>query len=130
MDENGNLHGATTGGGARVYGEVFKLSPAADSGAWTQTILYSFLGSYSIDGAYPFDTPIMDQEGTVYGKTTGGGAYSVGTVFQISPPADKAERGPRKCFTVSPDDRAKAGKPWDRLMMDTAGAFSDTTATV
>jgi uncharacterized repeat protein (TIGR03803 family) len=35
------------------------------------------------DGAYPYGGAIVDQQGTVYGTTSGGGRYTYGTLYEI-----------------------------------------------
>jgi uncharacterized repeat protein (TIGR03803 family) len=130
MDMQGDFYGMTTGGGKYVYGEAFKLSPpAGESGVWTETLLYSF-GSYSIDGAYPFDGLIMDKEGNLYGTTTGGGKYSLGAVFRMSPPAGKRSAWAEKVLYSFGGTRVRAPngeEPWDSLIMDKEGNLYGTT---
>jgi uncharacterized repeat protein (TIGR03803 family) len=130
MDKAGNLYGMTTGGGKYVYGEVFKLSPPAEkTGIRAETILYSF-GSYSIDGAYPFDGLIMDETGNLYGTTTGGGKYSFGTVFQMSPPAAEGSAWTEEVLYSFGGTRVRAPngeEPWDSLIMDNEGNLYGTT---
>src|SRR3989442_10662148 len=80
MDQAGNLYGTTAWGGAFGGGTVFKLDPARN-----ETVLYSFKGPPS-DGLQPEEALIMDQAGNLYGTTSHGGDYGVGTVFTINPP--------------------------------------------
>ncbi len=129
MDTKGNLYGTTTGGGAYVYGTVFKLSPVGRNGAWTETILYSF-GRRSTDGNYPFDSLLMDKDGTLYGTTAGGGKYDFGTVFQISPPAQKGGTWSEKVLYSFGGTKVRAPngeEPWDSLIMDNEGNLYGTT---
>jgi len=86
MDGAGNLYGTTEDGGAAGVsgvGTVFELSPSGDG--WTESVLYSFGGGN--DGAGPFAPLIFDNVGNLYGTTAGGGAFSNGTVFELSPSA-------------------------------------------
>ena len=126
MDKKGNLYGTTTGGGAYFYGEVFKLSCAEESGAWAETVLYS-LGSYSVDGAYPFDGLTMDKEGNLYGTTTGGGKYSFGTVFEMSPPAKNGDAWTETVLYSFGRQSKNGEEPWDSLIMDKEGNLYGTT---
>jgi uncharacterized repeat protein (TIGR03803 family) len=127
MDTAGNLYGTTTGGGAHIYGAVFKVSPpAGGSGAWTETVLYSF-GAYSVDGTHPFDGLIMDKGGNLYGTTTGGGGYSVGTVFQMSPPSAKSSAWTEKVLYSFGRKTSTGEEPWDSLTMDKEGNLYGTT---
>jgi len=78
MDNEGNLYGTTSDGGANgAGGTVFKLTPAG-----TETVLYSF-GSHG-DGSRPYAGLIMDTEGNLYGTTIFGGADDSGTVFELT----------------------------------------------
>ena len=86
MDKSGNLYGTTHGGGADDVGAVFELTPPSTSGGnWTELILWSF-GNVA-DGAYPYSPLTMDESGSLYGTTPGGGAYYQGTVFELTPPS-------------------------------------------
>jgi uncharacterized repeat protein (TIGR03803 family) len=76
-DKKGDLYGTTYGGGASGFGTVFKLSKNGK-----ETVLHSFAGS---DGAYPYYTSLlMDPKGNLYGVTSEGGAFNLGTVFKMS----------------------------------------------
>jgi len=80
-DSAGNLFGTTTEGGSAGYGVVYELSPS-QGGGWTESVIYSFQGA---DGAAPEAGLIFDQAGNLYGTTSTGGKYHVGTVFQLAP---------------------------------------------
>lgn len=125
MDKAGNLYGTTNEGGAYSLGTVFKLSPEK-GGVWTESVLYSF-GSHSRDGAYPFDGLIMDKVGNLYGTTTGGGKYGFGTVFQMSPPAEKGSAWTEKVLYSFGRQTSKGEEPWDSLIMDEEGNLYGTT---
>jgi len=103
FDKQGNLYGATTGGGpstcvpfASECGTVFQLSPPAQKGGrWTETLIYQFQGKGSNDGSVPNGGLIIDAAGNLYGVTAyGGTGYCLllgsnagcGTVYKISPP--------------------------------------------
>jgi hypothetical protein len=84
MDAKGNLYGTTkyggtgtcaTANGSITCGTVFRLSPpSAIGGAWTETILYNFLGP-SGDGAWPQSPLRLDKSGNLYGTTSAGGNH-------------------------------------------------------
>jgi len=89
FDQAGNLYGTTVQGGNLNYcnrigcGVVFKLTPNAD-GSWTESVLHSFNGK---DGADPYVGLVLDQAGSLYGTTSGGGADGAGVVFKLTPNA-------------------------------------------
>lgn len=104
LDANGNLYGATAGGGTGNCevlgtfpgcGAVYELSPPTDKGgAWTEQVLYSFEGG--TDGYMPYGDIVSDKNGNLYGATLYGGGHGTicgdgfyqycGTVYELSPP--------------------------------------------
>jgi uncharacterized repeat protein (TIGR03803 family) len=77
---DGNLYGTTSTGGANGVGTVFRVS---SSGAFAT--IYNFCGQTNCtDGAGPLGGVIQATDGNLYGATTGGGAYSEGTVFRLT----------------------------------------------
>lgn len=84
FDAAGNLYGTTGGGGsgANATGTVFKLTPGT-GGIWTETVLYNFHDN-GTDGYDPTGL-IFDGSGNIVGTTIGGGAFSHGTVYKLSP---------------------------------------------
>jgi uncharacterized repeat protein (TIGR03803 family) len=78
LDEKGNLYGTTLNCGAYDGGTVFKLTPSG-----RKTILWSF--GKGTDGNTPIGDLVFDKEGNLYGTTEYGGAYTVGTVFEVTP---------------------------------------------
>lgn len=85
LDAGGNLYGATFMGGAYGGGMVFKLRPpTAGQTAWTRTVLANFKGA-GFGG--PMASLVADAAGNLYGTTSSGGTYGLGTVFKLSPPA-------------------------------------------
>jgi uncharacterized repeat protein (TIGR03803 family) len=83
FDFNGNLFGTSFGGSKSNEGVVWELSPTT-SGPWTFTQVFSF-GKGAV-GYEPNAGVIVDSKGNLYGTATGGGLYSHGTVFELSPP--------------------------------------------
>jgi uncharacterized repeat protein (TIGR03803 family) len=81
LDTAGNLYGATNSDGAYGLGSVFKLTPT--DGGWSFTSLHDFQSSP--DGEYPYGSLVMDASGNLYGTTYEGGAYGLGTVWEIMP---------------------------------------------
>lgn len=80
LDRQGNLYGATNfGGSANCYlgcGVIFKVIPQEK-----EYLLFTFAGSST---GYEPSGLIRDQDGNLYGTTSGGGADNVGTVFKLN----------------------------------------------
>lgn len=86
VDATGNLYGPTFQGGTFLNGSVYQLlRPVPPSTSWTESELYSFTGGN--DGGNPRAGLIFDQAGSLYGTTSAGGAFGLGTVFKLTPPA-------------------------------------------
>jgi uncharacterized repeat protein (TIGR03803 family) len=135
FDKQGNLYGATTGGGPA--GTVFQLRPPAHQGdPWTETLIYQFQGEGSKDGSAPSGGPIIDAVGNLYGVTAYGGAgaclllgakVGCGTVYEISPPKQKGSAWTRTILYSFPT--AKQGYlPTGNLVFDSAGNLYGATA--
>jgi uncharacterized repeat protein (TIGR03803 family) len=125
FDTAGNLYGTTSFGGIYGYGTAFELTPVADV-RWTEKVLHSF-NSNGKDGYEPKGGLVLDPAGSLYGTTIYGGAFSEGTVFQLSP-----ETGGVWKETVLHDFCAKSVCPdgfWPAagLVFDTAGNLYGTT---
>ena len=89
LDKAGNLYGTTASGGAGGCaggcGGVFKLAyPAQPGGAWTETVLFNFSGSFSTGGGTSGGLT-MDSHGSLYGTTYSGSGGASGTVFRLTP---------------------------------------------
>jgi uncharacterized repeat protein (TIGR03803 family) len=78
LDNKGNLYGATNYGGSPNCdfgcGVIFKVSPDG-----TGSVLFSFTGSGS--GFDP--SALVRHGGHLYGTTSNGGAFNVGTIFRV-----------------------------------------------
>lgn len=90
IDSDGNLYGATPGGGTGCTdlippgcGTVFELSPT-EGGAWRERILHNFDGGPS-DGSDPWGRLVFDSSGNLFGTTEYGGANNFGIVFEVTP---------------------------------------------
>jgi uncharacterized repeat protein (TIGR03803 family) len=82
FDSAGNLYGTTYQGGTSNAGTVYELTPGK-SGAWTETVLYSFAGG--TDGLGPQSDLSFDQAGNLFGTTNNGGSPENGIVFELTP---------------------------------------------
>lgn len=77
---DGNLYGTTNLGGANYGGTVFQLTLEG-----TLNTLYSFCSQAGCaDGQFPEDGITIGADGNYYGTTYTGGAYSLGTLFQLT----------------------------------------------
>jgi uncharacterized repeat protein (TIGR03803 family) len=83
MDRTGNFYGTTSAGGAAGSGTVYKVSRTGSG--WIETPLYSFQSG--ADGAAPLAGVVFGPNGSLYGTTSAGGQYDIGTVFNLRPPA-------------------------------------------
>jgi len=124
-DENGNLFGTTSSGGAgqicgEIYacGTVFRLSPPkSKNGKWTETILYSFTGGS--DGGDPGNI-LRDSSGNINGTTATGGTHGFGTLFRLGQDGKKIVL---YNFTGIHD----GGVPLGALVQNSAGEFYGAT---
>jgi uncharacterized repeat protein (TIGR03803 family) len=133
MDSAGNLYGATNQGGlngacsGESCGIVYELSPAS-GGGWTETVLYSFLGT--TDGANPNSGVILDSAGNLYGTTLWGGdtncsSVGCGTVYELV-------RGSGGSWTEKIlyefTGESDGGNPLGGLVFDSRGNLYGTTS--
>jgi uncharacterized repeat protein (TIGR03803 family) len=132
-DSAGNLYGTTNQGGLSgncsggTCGVVYELSPAS-GGGWTETVLYSFLGT--TDGGNPQSGVILDSAGNLYGTTLWGGdtdcsSVGCGTVYELV-------RGSGGSWTEKIlyefTGESDGGDPIGGLVFDTAGNLYGTTS--
>ncbi len=119
FDSAGNLYGTTLGPSSN-QGIAFQLKPKS-SGAWTQTVMHTFGGAG--DGVSPSGPLVADSAGNFYGTTSAGGAYGLGTVFEIK--ATKTEFVERVLHSFgSGNDGAT---PYGGVILDSAGNLYGTT---
>jgi uncharacterized repeat protein (TIGR03803 family) len=139
FDRAGNLYGTTRFGGVACStgsgcGTVFELSPSS-GGTWTETILYEFCsGSLCPDGALPAAGLILDAKGNLYGTTSGGGTYSYGTVFKLSPPSSPGAAWSETvlysfCANYGNNTCLDGAVPVSQLTHDAMGNLYGTTST-
>ena len=142
FDKVGNLYGATMDGGSssclsfQQCGTVYQLAPPAKTGdPWTETVLYVFKGNTNRDGASPFGGLVIDSAGNLYGTTAVGGTggcsvlgtlMGCGTVYELSPPAQKGG-----AWTETVLYSFQGGKdgdlPWGDLVFNSAGNLYGAT---
>jgi uncharacterized repeat protein (TIGR03803 family) len=123
MDTAGNLYGTTTGGGSAGLGTVFELSPVGLTGAWSETVLYSFAGG--TDAASPMAGVVVGGDGSLYGAATAGGAAGFGAVFQLTPPSSG---GWTESLLYSFSGNNGDGDPYAAPLLGGDGSLYGTTA--
>jgi uncharacterized repeat protein (TIGR03803 family) len=85
LDAAGNFFGTCYDGGAYSDGWIFELTNCSET--CTVVDLHDFSGS---DGWYPYDAPVLDANGNLYGTTYAGGTgkcgqNGCGVVWEITP---------------------------------------------
>jgi uncharacterized repeat protein (TIGR03803 family) len=122
---DGSLYGTTYAQGCANAGTVFNLKPPASACKaalcpWTETVLYCFQQS----GAEPtYGDLIFDQAGNIYGTTQGGGDFSLGTVFMLTPSNGTWTESLLHSFGGGVDGRL----PYNGVIFDGAGNLYGTT---
>jgi uncharacterized repeat protein (TIGR03803 family) len=123
FDQKGDLYGTTAlghGHGLNPYGSgtVFKLVHTGSG--WKETVLHTFVGS---DGAVPAANLILDQQGSLYGTTSMGGASNAGVVFKIF----RNSSGWHNQVLYSFTGLNEGGSPCAGVIRDAAGNLYGTT---
>jgi uncharacterized repeat protein (TIGR03803 family) len=113
-DPGGNLYGTTQVGGAAGNGTVFEVA----TGTHTLTKLASFNGG---NGLWPSSGVVRDTNGNLYGTTPYGGAYNLGTVFEIN-------ASTHQLTTLATFNGSNGRGPWGGLAIDAAGNLFGTTS--
>lgn len=126
IDKAGNLYGTGRKDGQYNAGTVFELSPNSD-GTWTRTVLYSFRGLASGDGATPTGNLLFDKGTDIWGATGYGGDGTLcgkgcGTIFHLSPNPDGSWK------EVHVDLPANSAYPYGSLVFDQHGNLYGTAA--
>lgn len=79
---DGNIYGATGGGGTFGYGTAFQLVRGRN-GKWTDKVLYNFNQNTSV-GYFPSSGVVLDSEGNIYGTTASANSCGTGVVYELS----------------------------------------------
>lgn len=77
VETGGMLYGTTEAGGTNYDGVVFSITKSGK-----ENVIYNF-GDESGDGQRPI-APLLAYKGKLYGTTFMGGAYGLGTVFEVT----------------------------------------------
>ena len=109
LDTAGNVYGTTGGGGTGGAGTVYQLMPS--TGGWLENVLVNFDGA---NGEFPVASLIIDDSGTLYGTTSGGGSNGDGVVFKLAPSGGGFTYSVLYTFSST-------CAPYDGLAMDAAG---------
>ena len=114
-------------------GSVFALTPNADQTRWTMKTLYSFCGQIGTglygkcaDGEHPQNL-IMDAAGMLYGTTIDGGTHNAGTVFVLTPNADKSRWTETVLHSFCAQSDCADGLVPQNLVIDASGLLYGTT---
>jgi uncharacterized repeat protein (TIGR03803 family) len=128
---DGNLYGATAGGGKGVGGVAYKLTRQAPAHKWQETVLYNFC-SYAncADGSSVASPLVVDASGNLFGTTISGGSCTpilagCGVLFEIAP--DGTETTLYKFCSVA--NCADGNQPVNSggLLLDASGELIGTT---
>jgi uncharacterized repeat protein (TIGR03803 family) len=111
---------------------IFALVVCVDSTlvvAQREQTLYSFgvNGISGGDGDYPVSNLIRDSEGNLYGTTEYGGTYGLGTVFELSPPAQKGGAWTETILHSFQGDHADGSTPIAGVAFDRFGNLYGAT---
>jgi uncharacterized repeat protein (TIGR03803 family) len=75
---DGNFYGSTSEGGANGFGTILRITPEG-----VVATLHSFTGA--LDGAAPSAALLQAPDGQFYGSDAGGGEFTNGYIFSLSP---------------------------------------------
>ncbi len=114
IDSSGNLFGTTFQGGTNNIGTVFEYSA---SGAYT--VLHSFTAD-GADGSGPYSGVTIDAAGNLYGTTSTGGTFGLGTIYKLTPSGQETVL---HSFAGASDGSA----PYSGVTLDAAGNLYGTT---
>ncbi|MGH6890011.1 MAG: choice-of-anchor tandem repeat GloVer-containing protein [Rhizomicrobium sp.] len=117
---NGVFYGTSYAGGAYNGGNVYAVSKK--SGKWVSSTIWAF-GGTSGDGASPTSDLVIDKSGNLYGTTYLGGAYTAGTVFELS----NVNGVWTESILLSFSGKASGWEPYAGLLMAGPETFYGTT---
>ena len=124
----GALYGMTRSGGATHRGVVFELRPGKAGAPWLVKDLHDFCSQPGCDdGRYPEGGLIKDNDGDLFGATSGGGSNARGTVFELT--RKNSHAASPWSETVLHDFSSTDGSPHNPLVMDQDGNLYGATRT-
>lgn len=116
QDGAGNIYGTTFNGGNNDRGGIFRMT---SNGVFST--LYSF-GSTPNDGQSPFAGLCLAPDGNLYGTTTTGGLFGMGTLFVITPAGTLTTLFPFRGTRQRSTD-ADGANPYGRLTVSADGRY-------
>jgi uncharacterized repeat protein (TIGR03803 family) len=121
LNSQGYPYGVTFTGGSSDAGTFYQIVPTA--GSFSEKQLFDFANG---DVSAPQGGLVMDPQGNLYGTSLGGGANSLGAVFELSPGANGTWT--EKAIFSFATDGAKGGTPYPNpdLSMDSLGNLYGT----
>ena len=109
---------------------LLATSGGGQASAATFSTLYSFGSGGRMDAASPYDGPVRDGAGNLYGTTFSGGAGSVGAVYEVTPPAPgQTEWTETVIHSFSyPRGTNDGAQPQGKLVLGSGGVLYGNTA--
>ncbi len=133
VDAEGNLFGATEYGGdlsacdGDGCGTVFELKrPSKSGGKWRFSLIHTFTGAP--DGAEPYSGVTLDQNGNLYGTTSGGGVNDWGAVYYLQRPTKKGQPWAETLLYSFNETNEDITVPEGPVTFDGSGNLYGTTA--
>jgi uncharacterized repeat protein (TIGR03803 family) len=118
FDSHGDIFGTTSLGGAYGLGTIFEIA----AGTSALTTLVSFNGT---NGSSPESSLTFDSQGNLYGTTFKGGAFGLGTVFEVA--AGTSTLTTLDSFNITFDLEPNGAYPLGGVTLDSQGNLYGTT---
>ena len=115
LGSDGVLYGATDWGGANGGGTIYSVQL---TGSFPLITLYSFGASGDATVPHP---PMRDSANNLYGTSTYGGAYGLGSIFKLTPPSSPGGAWTESILYSSKNDSITGYEPSQSLMLDRKG---------
>ena len=106
-DGTNSIYGVAQYGGVYNSGVVFQITRPGRT--WQYRVIYNFTGGN--DGRTPVGIHLDNVNDTLYGTTNQGGAYGLGTVFQLAHPSGNWTETVLHSFSGGPDGANPESRP-------------------